>query len=457
MLRIEQDSTRVCDGYTRRELLLAGGLMLGGLNLTHLPPAAAAGRARSCILLYMFGGPPGHETWDPKPETDTDVRGPFGAIPSSLNGLQTGELMPLLARQAHRCSVLRGMATDINAHTGSGYWMLTGRPHVNRFGESIPPAATDWPTLGSIVNRFLPPTPHLPASVALPEQLKNNPGIVVAGQTGGFLGPAFEPLTLDCRPEEPGFRVETLSPPAGVNALRFRRRLDLLHQVNEVLDSAHRGLGFEREDAARMRALDMLSSSAARRAFDLSVEPAPLRERYGSHRFGQSCLLARRLVESGVRLVSVNWPRDGDNFDMGNPVWDTHSDHINRMRLLMPKMDQGVSALLQDLDDRGMLDETLVIWMGEFGRTPKFNPVGGKDHWGHAFPVMLAGGGVKRGMVYGATDSIGAYPVEGRVEPPQLHATILHLLGISPEAEIRDQLNRPQAVAEAAPLREILA
>lgn len=466
MFRIEGEASRLCDGVSRRTFMQVGGLGLGGLTLSQLVGARAAGaspvgrsfgKARSCILLYLVGGPPQHETWDPKPEASAEVRGAFNAIPSSLDGLQVSELMPKLARLAHKCAVIRSVATDVNAHTGSGYWMLTGQPHANRAGESIPPAPGDWPSLAAVARRHLPGSRYLPSAITLPEPVKNNPGIIVAGQNAGFMSVEYEPFMLECDPSEPNFQVPGLTLLPELPEARLDRRRGILHQVNRALDQAHTRSTFLKDNLISTQAFDLLTSAQTRAAFDLNREPKTLRERYGAHKWGQSCLLARRLVEAGVRLVTVNWPREPGSFDKGNPVWDTHSDHNNRCKnVLMPPMDQGVSALLEDLDTRGLLDETLVIWMGEFGRTPKFNPSGGRDHWGHVFSMMLAGGGIRPGVVHGESDRLGAYPAADRVEPVEVHATIHHCLGIPPNAEITDRLDRPLRACEGEPLRPIL-
>jgi hypothetical protein len=456
---------RLCPAPGRREVLRVGGLSLAGLSLPGLlaarPARAGAtfGRARSCILLYMVGGPPQHETFDPKPEASADVRGAFGAISTPVAGLQVGELMPRLGALARRYAVIRSMATDVNAHTGSGYFMLTGHPHANRNGESIPPAASDHPHLGALVKRLLPTGRGLPPAVTLPELVKNNPGIIVAGQNEGYMAPEFNPFLLEGDPHLPDFRVSGLSPLPDVPPVRLGRRRALLEQVNAALDRSQRAAGrFEREDSVFAQAYDLLTSAETRRAFDLSRETPALRERYGMHKYGQSCLLARRLVEAGVRLITVNWPREPNDLAIGNPLWDTHSNNAARLKdALMPPMDQGTSALLEDLDARGLLDETLVVWMGEFGRTPKHNPGGGRDHWGHVFSVMLAGAGVRGGVVHGASDNLGAYPESDRVEPPDLHATLFHLLGIPPHAEVTDRLNRPLAACAGTPIQAILS
>ncbi|MCC2668171.1 MAG: hypothetical protein K0Q72_642, partial [Armatimonadetes bacterium] len=451
-------------GLTRREVLRVGGLGLGGLTLSSLlqaqagaaPGSRSFGRARSCILLYMVGGPPQHETWDPKPEASAEIRGAYQAIPSSLDGLQVGELMPRLAKQAHRCAVIRSAATDINAHTGSGYFMLTGHPHRTPSGESIPPDSADWPTLGAVMKRVLPSGRDLPSVVWLPEPVKNNPGIYVAGQNAGFMAPEHEPFLLECDPNTPGFQVPGLTPLPGLGAGRMDRRRSLLAQVNGELDRALRD-SFVREDLISDQAFDLLTSGRTRRAFDLGQETPQTRDRYGRHKFGQSCLLARRLVEAGTRLVTVAWPREPNDFGIGNPVWDTHGDNAGRLKnALMPPMDEGVSALLEDLATRGLLDETLVVWMGEFGRSPKHNGIGGRDHWGHVFSMMMAGGGIRPGIVHGESDKLGAYPQTDRVGPEAIHATIYHCLGVSPNVEITDRLDRPLRACDGEPLAPIL-
>jgi hypothetical protein len=300
-----------------------------------------------------------------------------------------------------------------------------------------------------MVKRLAPARSGVPTSVTLPEWLKNNPGIIVAGQHGGFLGAEHQPLMLECDPNAPRFEVSGLSPLPELSGNRIHERRRLLDRVNGTLDRALSAASFARDDSMFEQAFDLLTSQKARRAFALDEEPAVTRDRYGRHKFGQSCLLARRLVQAGVRLVTVNWPREPNDLDKGNPVWDTHLDNAGRLKnALMPPMDQAVTALLEDLKQRGLLDETLVIWMGEFGRTPKFNPNGGRDHWGHVFSLMLCGGGIRGGVVYGSSDRIGAYPESDRLEPPALHATIFHLLGIPPSAGFTDPLNRPLLACE---------
>jgi hypothetical protein len=467
MLTIHDQGYQLCDGLTRREWLRAGSLGAFGLSLPALLHARRAeatpagtdrsfGKARACIVLFLFGGPPQHETWDPKPDAPPEIRGDLKPIASSLPGLLVGELMPQVARLAHHCCVLRAVSSNDNAHSSSGYWMLTGYPHQPTNSENSKPGApNDWPCLGAVVKHLRPSNGRLPAAVTLPEHLWNTGNITWPGQTAGFLGRKFDPWLLTCDPSVADFQVPDLGLPAEVPPLRFQGRRSLLEQVNRHLDAVDRSDALTRFDAQSRQAFDLLRGTAARKAFDLNLEPPAMRDRYGRNRFGQSVLLARRLVEAGVSLVQVNWTRTtADSND--NPVWDTHTKNTERLKTaLMPPMDQAYSALLADLADRGLLDETLVVWMGEFGRTPKINPRGGRDHWGHVYSVALAGGGVRGGQVYGASDRLGGHPKEGRVQPHDLTATIFHCLGYRPATEIHDTLGRPVPISKGEVIRQV--
>lgn len=455
MLACADRGFRLCDGLARRDFLHVGALGYFGLSLPSLAKAAAGkipagsfGKAKACILLYLSGGPPQHETWDPKPGAPAEIRGEFAPIASSVPGLQVGELMPRLARQAHRWSVLRAVSTADNAHSSSGYWMLTGHPYVRPNTECNPPTAGDWPCLGAVVKRLRQGGSTMPPAVTLPEQMISNANIVAVGQSAGFLGRAADPWLLTCDPAADTFQVPALGPAAEVPPVRLQARRGLLAQVSRHLDGVERSGVLGRHDSHYHQAFDLLRSTRASQAFDLSAEPAAVRDRYGRHKFGQSVLLARRLIEAGVSLVQINWPREHGDMGSDSPVWDTHSRNSQRLRTaLMPPMDQACSALVDDLSQRGLLDETLVVWMGEFGRTPRINPQGGRDHWGQVFSVALAGAGVRGGRVHGASDSIGAFPQEGRVQPQDLAATIFHCLGIGPTSEIYDPLGRPVSVS----------
>jgi hypothetical protein len=284
----------------------------------------------------------------------------------------------------------------------------------------------------------------------------SNANIVAIGQDAGFLGRSADPWLLACDPSAPGFGVPELDLRTDVPPLRLDGRRSLLQQVNAHLDSVERAGAADRYDGQLRQAFDLLRAPQARRAFALDDEPATVRDRYGRDKFGQSVLLARRLVEAGVGLAQVNWPRERGDMASDSPCWDTHARNAERLRTaLMTPMDQAYSALLEDLEQRGLLDETLVLWMGEFGRTPRHNARGGRDHWGHVFSMALAGAGVAGGRVYGASDGIGAFPREGRVRPQELAATVFHCLGFRPETEIRDPLGRPVAITHGEVLRQV--
>ncbi|MDY3560066.1 DUF1501 domain-containing protein [Gemmata sp. JC673] len=455
------------DRVTRREALTMGSLGAFGLTLPKLlaagegptggsrPPQAR--KPKSVILLFLLGAPPQQETWDPKPDAPAEARGDMGVIRTATPGLLVGETMVRTARLTERIAVLRACQTNDNAHSASGYFMTTGHAHVPMQVENAKPGApNDWPSLGAVVKKVLQPRCTLPAAVTLPEQSANDGGLTWPGQDAGFLGRASDPWLINCAPELGTFEVPGLSLPADVPAPRFDGRKGLLDALDGArLGSADRSGGPKRSaDAHTRRAFEMITSPAARKAFDLGSEEPRARDRYGRTRFGQSCLLARRLVEAGVPLVRVNWTRVPDAPNNGH--WDTHSKNTEGVRKLMPVLDTAYSALIEDLADRGLLDDTLVVWMAEFGRTPKINAAGGRDHWGPCFSIALAGGGVKGGAVHGASDKLAAYPKDGRVLPQDIHATIYHCLGIPRDTEIHDTQGRPLAICHGEPVRQIL-
>jgi hypothetical protein len=464
---IHDRPAQLCDGVSRRDWLKIGGLGLAGLSLPALlqsraegvtrsvaaPPAF--GRAKSCIVLFFLGGPPQHETWDPKPAAPVEVRGELSPIASAVPGISVGELMPRTARLTNKIAILRAVATNDSAHSSSGYYLTTGVPHRPMGVENAKTGApNDWPCLGAIVRRLWSGPQALPAAITLPEQSANDGNLTWPGQDAGFLGRATDPWLLNCDPSAANFSIPGLALPAEVPALRFDARRALVGEVNRHLDEAHRAGRLALHGAYSRQAIDLLSSPQARRAFDIEQEAPRVRDRFGRSKFGQSVLLARRLVESGVPLIRVNWSRVAGAPNNGH--WDTHSANSAGLRALMPIMDRAYSALLEDLQTRGLLDETLVVWMGEFGRTPRLNGAAGRDHWGSVFSIGLAGGGIQGGIVHGASDSIGAYPRDGRVLPPDLTATIFHLLGIRPDAEVTDPLGRPLAISRGEVIRAIL-
>ncbi len=471
MLSLSHHGAKLCDGLSRREWLRIGGLSTLGVGLPQLMQARANarepnhasgfassfGRAKSCIILFLLGGPPQHETWDPKPDAPSEVRGDLGTIATATPGLRVGELMPLTAKWTDRIAVLRAMATDDNAHSSSGYWMLTGTPHSPKNSENaLAGAPNDWPSIASVVRHLKGDATSLPGSIRLPEEIWNTGRILWPGQDAGWLGEHADPWLVNCDPHKKDFQVPTLTLPADMSTDRLLARRAFQETMNQRLDALHSSTSTQRWAVWQNKAIDLLRTNTAQKAFAIEHESESTRERYGANRFGQSVLLARRLVESGVSLVQVNWTR-GETDENVAPAWDTHAKNTDRLKnALMPPMDQAYSALLEDLENRGMLDETLVVWMGEFGRSPKINPSGGRDHWGHVFSAALAGGGIQGGAIHGRSDRQGGFPLEGRVEPQDLSATIFHCLGFAPETELRDRFNRPLAISKGRPVSEIL-
>jgi hypothetical protein len=469
VLNLLSSGVRLCDGLTRREALRAGSLGLFGLSLPellHVRQASAAGpgtavqptrgTAKSCIVLFLMGGPPQHSTWDPKPDAPAEIRGDFRPIATSVPGLRICELMPRTARLAHKVCVLRAVASNDNAHSSSGYYMMTGQPHQPmNFENANPGAPNNYPNLGALVCRLKQGQGPLPAAVTLPHRIFNTDGSVWPGQDAGFLGRGTDPWLFTCQPASPNFRVPDFALPVDISTSRLEGRRGLLRQVNRHLDAVSRSEILGSFGQQRQQAFDLLRAPRSRQAFLLDREPDRVRDRYGRSPFGQSVLLARRLVEAGVCLVQVNWYRGPDE-PADNPCWDSHIRESERLRtVLVPPMDQAYSALLEDLEQRGMFDETLVVCMAEFGRTPRMNRSGGRDHWGFVYSAALAGGGVRGGQVYGSSDNIGGYPRDGRVPPQDLTATIFHALGYRPDTEIHDNLGRPLPLSRGEVIRQV--
>jgi hypothetical protein len=378
-------------------------------------------------------------------------------LSTATPGLRVGELMPMTAKLTEHIAVLRAMATDDNAHSSSGYWMLTGHPHAPKNQENaLPGAPNDWPSMAAVVRHLKGDQTSLPGSVRLPEEIWNTGRIVWPGQDAGWLGSHAEPWLVTCDPNKADFKVPAIALPHEIDQHRFGQRSELRHLMNQRLTAMQASPRVQRWTTWQDKAIDLLRSEKAQQAFAVDRETDAMRDRYGRNRFGQSVLMARRMVEAGVSLVQVNWTRWDNDEDVA-PAWDTHAKNSQRLKdALMPPMDQAYSALLEDLAERGMLDETLVVWMGEFGRSPKINPSGGRDHWGHVFSAALAGGGVRGGSVYGQSDRQGAFPLDGRVEPQDLSATIFHCLGFAPGTEIHDRLGRPLVISKGQPVSAIL-
>jgi hypothetical protein len=465
MFSLHDRPARLCDGIHRRELLRVGGLSVLGLSLPALleaqaraatSSAATFGKAKNVIFLWLQGGPPQHETFDPKPDAPAEIRGEFKPIRTNVPGIHFCELLPRTAAVADKLAVVRSLCTHSDLHDASGYWVLTGYRYLGQQSRQISP--TDWPYLGSIV-KMLKPSDRLPSytSVWLPDVMRLNDNVKPAGQTAGFLGSRWEPERVLCDPSAPDFQVQGLTLPAEVPLLRLSGRQSLLAQVDRHLAAVERNPALRDFDRRTQEAFGLLTSGRARAAFDLDREPPAVRDRYGRGKWGQCVLLARRLVEAGARLVHVNWPREDGDTAIDNPLWDTHAQNADRLQdVLCPQFDIGFTALIEDLGRRGMLDETLVVAIGEFGRTPKINANGGRDHWGHVFSFVLAGAGIRTAQVVGSSDKNGAYPHTARMEPQDLTATIFHLLGIGHDAFFPHPTGRPLRVTEGEPIRALL-
>jgi len=435
-------------GASRREVLRAGALAPLGLGLLDVlgnrATAAAKPKVKSVILLFMWGGPSHLDTWDPKPNAPSEVRGSFQSIATAVPGLRIGEHFPKLAALAKKYAVVRSMNHTDPAHLSPVHHLMTGRLAAKVNSDVDGASRSDAPCLGAVVQKFLPSASAIPASVTLPWAVSHPsaPGGTAPGQNAGWLGAGFDPFLVTGNPNLPNFTIPGLRSAADVPAERLQGRAELARRLDRdgrIAD--YSGL--------KAKAMDLLLAPAVSRAFDLSAEKPATRDKYGRHPHGQSCLLARRLIEAGTRLVTVNWPDDGRSF------WDTHGDNFPSLKTrLMPPADAGFSALIGDLSERGLFDETLVVWVGEFGRTPRVES-GGRQHWSQCYSAVLAGGGIRGGAVYGSSDKIGAHPSEKPVSPPDLTATIYHALGIDPAAPIADRLGRELLLTEGRPLKAL--
>jgi hypothetical protein len=462
---VEASAGRAARDVTRREILRIGSLHLAGLTLPALLRAQASaattgggsfGKAKNVIFLWLQGGPPQHETFDPKPDAPAEIRGPFKPISTNVPGIQIGELLPRTARIADKLAIVRSLATDDNNHDVSGYWILTGVKYPFPSARQIKP--TDWPYFGSVLKRIMP-SPTMPAltSVWIPDLMRLNDNVQPAGQTAGFLGPTWEPERFVGDPAQADYKIEGLALPGDIPAMRFDRRRDLLAQMESHFASLERGGMVHDHDKIAQNAFGLLTSGHARQAFAIDREPEKLRDRYGRHTWGQSVLLARRLIEAGVRLVHVNWPREPGDNAVDNPMWDTHAQNADRLQdTLCPQFDVTFTTLIEDLESRGLLSETLVVAIGEFGRTPKINSKGGRDHWGNVFSFVMAGAGISGAQVFGSSDKTGGYPASDPLRPHDLLATIVHLLGIPPHAMFPDRSGRPLPVTVGEPIHKLL-
>jgi hypothetical protein len=456
MFRVLAKRVTTCDGVSRRSFLTAGSLAALGLAPRARSAAARGGlgRAKRCLLLFLTGGPPQHDTWDLKPDAPAEVRGELRPIATSVPGLRVSELFPRLACHADKYCVVRSVTHADTVHTSAGYTMLTGAPHPlanSATAALIRVTPDDHPHLGAVLARSRGPRAEVPTAVSLPEFIRDAGVNGFPGQGAGFLGKAYAPLLVEADEARRGFRPPEVVLPPDVTADRLAARGFLRQQLDRALAGAPAADDMEEW---QRQAVGLLRSPGLRRAFEIDREPDRVRASYGRHLFGQGCLLARRLLEAGVAFVTVYWHYEGPD---DSPVWDTHGNNFRHLReRLMPPTDQALAALLADLAARGLLDDTLVLCFGEFGRTPRVNKNAGRDHWPHVQSLVLAGAGVRGGSVYGASDRSGAYPADQPVTPADLAATVLHLLGVSPDLELTDRLGRPLRACSGRPVPGVL-
>jgi hypothetical protein len=431
-----------CTGLSRRDFLRVGGLsalgltLPGFLRLQHLAAAnGAAKKSVNCILLWMQGGPSHIDTLDPKPDAPAEIRGEFQTIPTTLNGVRISEHLPLLARQTDKLSIIRGHDPKNGSHGVADHLMMSGR----KFNPAMA-----FPCYGSVVARERGYKSGMFPFVQLGRYIDRR----FNGGIAGFLGDQYNPFEVLDDPNAPTFKVRDLSLGTPAERARLQRRYAMLTELDRYQKNVEENAQpVKARDVFYEKAHNLITSPAAKRAFDLAQEPNRLRDAYGRNPFGQSCLLARRLIEAGVHFVTVT---DGG--------WDTHQNNFKSLKdRLLPRLDRGYSALLQDLSTRGLLESTLVVWFGDFGRTPKVNPSAGRDHWATAGVACLGGGGVKTGQVVGSTNALGEVVVDSPVTPQDLAATIYHALGIPLHTWYRAQDGRPiELVPEGKPVRQLV-
>src|SRR5579863_5600333 len=459
---------RLCDGVSRREVLRIGGLGFTGLawadmlraramaapaDATNRARGRSFGKAKACILIYNYGGPSHLDTLDLKPEAPVEIRGEFQPVATSVAGTSISEHLPRLAALANRYSIIRSAGHRDNDHAIGAYLALTGFSHPKNAILGIEPPATtqDLPCMGSVISKLRSANASMFSYVTLGDlkHLGNNDSM---GQVAGCLGKAYDPFTVPfVRPSDGNLDMRLVASVLGESdSERLDRRRQFLEQVSRAAPRLETTFDVRAVDGFTQKAFELLSSQASRDAFDLSKEPAAIQEAYGPTPFAKSCLLARRLVEAGVPMVTLN--------SVGNRDWDTHGDNFKQLKeTLLPVADRGVAALLMDLDSRGLLDETLVVWMGEMGRTPLINKGAGRDHWSFCYSLIMAGGGIRGGLVHGSSDRGAAYPALNPTSPADIAATIYHCLGIDHHAHVLDQQSRPLVIGSGEPVQALLA
>ncbi len=430
-----------------------GGLGLSFPSLVGLRAQAPNRRQRTCIVLYCWGGMSHHETWDTKPDAPPEYRGEFAPIETAVPGIRIGEHLPHLARHTDKLAIVRSMHHRSSAHGKGMYWNITGHPPMAaEVAVNQPPSRQDWPNIGAMVSKFHRAPAGFPNAVQLPYPLVDN-NTLQAGDNAGFLGAAADPIIIRPDRGRPWGGVSrdlgamVLQRAEGVDSPRLITRQNLMQTIDQRFTGSARS-----HDYFRQMASDILLSSTVQAAFNLDREPHYLRNRYGDHLCGQSLLLARRLTEAGVPIVTAICAAGDLNGSAGDH-WDTHGNNFNRLkRDLLPPFDQGVSALLDDLHNRGRLDETLVVMLTDFGRTPRVNGGAGRDHYPSAYSIFLAGGGIRGGQVYGSSDRLGAFPRDNATGPADVHATVFQALDIPLDAHFEDNSGRTYPITDGRPL-----
>lgn len=432
----------------------AGALGAFWSGMLRAQPQAQSSRSRSAksvILIFNAGAPSHVDLWDMKPNAGDSIRGPFQPIATETPGIEISELMPNLVRHTNKLAILRSVHHNHGGHNSGMYWSIVGRPY-QRDDTLINPSRTDYPSFGTLTGWLAQRdgyTKPLPPYVITPKPHCDSLVYITPGQFGACLGPKYDPLVLDADPNAADFKVPNLGLAEGMNTERLRTRQELLGEFEKCQAPIHHA---QTADIAvnQAKAMALVSSANAAGAFDLSQEPAWVREKYGRHSWGQSHLLARRLVEAGVPFVTtVNGP---------SITWDTHQDNFGRLKnTLVPPMEKAYGALLDDLAERGLLETTLVVWMGDFGRTPIINDKGGRDHWPQCYTMILAGGGIRGGQYVGESDKTGAYPWARPLVPADIHATVFTALGYDPHSIFYQQTDgRPVPLSGGEPIREVL-
>ncbi len=421
-----------------------------------------SGRAKSCILLYLWGGPPQQDMWDMKPDAPDGIKSAFQPIQTNVTGIHLCEHLPSLARQADKLALVRSVTHPSTSHEPSVYHTLTGKVNNSLVVPRNQRSRRDFPNFAAMLTALTPPSP-MPTSVTIPRPIGHG-GVTYAGTYGGWLGPRCDPMEIREAPSANERYAAPVDLPVDLSTTRLQARRGLLNVLEETERAFQGNRATEGLNAYHEQAYRMLTSTQARRAFHIDQEPASLRDRYGRNEYGESFLLARRLIEADVRLVTVIWLYVSPTGVVSN-VWDAHGGvgiphgqtgwSMLTAPYCLPPLDQAYSALLEDLHVRGLLDDTLVVAMGEFGRTPRINPQQGREHWGPCYTVAFSGGGVRGGQVYGRSDRVAAYPTENPVSPEDVLATMYHALGIRPDAEVHDREGRPVRVCDGRAITQL--